>query len=537
MLKKEDLNDFIAPGTLCIKEAKTEEALAQDTGTSLAYEVGEDKILPSEKAQAPKAVKISLNDCLACSGCITSSETLFIEGQSVNSLREVLLLGKQKEGVEGKQVVISIAPQVLVSFMTQYDILSLEATFFRLRHFLLEKGAFAVIDLYLMNEVCLSLAYEEFSTRMAAYFKTEELRKEEETAESEGEANSQNLLWMSNHCPGWLSFAEKRLPAYRLSQISGIKTSHQILGFFLKQQPFEADFLNALHIQGASLMDAEEKVSIDVNSKVKEASLFHVSIMMCYDKKLEAARDTEFLSVDLVLTAAELDSWLRESHPTWFHSDSGASPFDAPSLLNSLSPLESAFSGLVEGQFRCTGDSIGNSGYFEYILHRFAKDQSATILFNNEPIQGTPPSLSNATDISIYTLEKNGIPFGTFQRLAGFKNLQNLQRKQTRSIKKKAAEKHVPILLLDLLACPSGCLNGPGLLHRPKAGQSSSHSQIIQRLRKNYGISIQSEESYYTNSAVQSRIDVFKKILTPHQIHLPPYKKIYSTQAAITTLW
>lgn len=50
------------------------------------------------------AVKVSLNDCLACSGCVTSAETVLLEAQSVGELSTKLT-------EPGAIVVVSVSPQ------------------------------------------------------------------------------------------------------------------------------------------------------------------------------------------------------------------------------------------------------------------------------------------------------------------------------------------------------------------------------------------------------------------------------------------
>src|SRR4051794_13903357 len=95
ILSADDLNDFISPGLACIKPVET---LPQKSTASAevgirnypsskefvsnsssrpqnAYEVTtEDKVQPEN--QAP--TQISLTDCLACSGCVTSAEAVLI---------------------------------------------------------------------------------------------------------------------------------------------------------------------------------------------------------------------------------------------------------------------------------------------------------------------------------------------------------------------------------------------------------------------------------------------------------------------------
>lgn len=51
-----------------------------------------------------QAVKVSLNDCLACSGCVTSAETVLLQAQS---LKEFMARCEDPDAI----VVVSISPQ------------------------------------------------------------------------------------------------------------------------------------------------------------------------------------------------------------------------------------------------------------------------------------------------------------------------------------------------------------------------------------------------------------------------------------------
>jgi iron only hydrogenase large subunit-like protein len=43
-----------------------------------------------EQESTPKVAKITLNDCLACSGCITSAESILIDQQDYREAQRVL---------------------------------------------------------------------------------------------------------------------------------------------------------------------------------------------------------------------------------------------------------------------------------------------------------------------------------------------------------------------------------------------------------------------------------------------------------------
>ncbi len=49
------------------------------------------------KASNTQTAKVSLDDCLACSGCVTSAETVLITQQSAGKLREAVESGRSAE--------------------------------------------------------------------------------------------------------------------------------------------------------------------------------------------------------------------------------------------------------------------------------------------------------------------------------------------------------------------------------------------------------------------------------------------------------
>lgn len=85
-----DVDDFLAPGQDCVKPIDVEK----------------------------KTASISLTDCLACSGCITSAETVLITMQST---QEFLSRVEKCHGENGL-VVVSVASEVIASFAAHYSV-------------------------------------------------------------------------------------------------------------------------------------------------------------------------------------------------------------------------------------------------------------------------------------------------------------------------------------------------------------------------------------------------------------------------------
>lgn len=81
---------------------------------------------------------VTLSDCLACSGCVTSAETVLIQEQSYDKL-----LSKLSKG--DAQVVLSISPQSYTSFARRFNVTPSEA-FLKLAAFLKGLGAQSVFD-------------------------------------------------------------------------------------------------------------------------------------------------------------------------------------------------------------------------------------------------------------------------------------------------------------------------------------------------------------------------------------------------------
>ena len=60
-------------------------------------------------------VQVTLNDCLACSGCVTSAETVLLEQHSASELLAALQ-------DPSKQVVVSVSPQSRASLAARHGL-------------------------------------------------------------------------------------------------------------------------------------------------------------------------------------------------------------------------------------------------------------------------------------------------------------------------------------------------------------------------------------------------------------------------------
>jgi iron only hydrogenase large subunit-like protein len=185
----------------------------------------------AEDAEDDRAAvaRITLNDCLACSGCITSSESVLITQQSgAEFLRRL-----QSPSARLNLVVISPAARAAIA---THSGLSLQETHGRLAGFLQGLGAHALLDCGLATDLHLVQVAAEFVARYrAAHPPAGGPLIGASGAPSDGGGGSPGPLpVLSSSCPGWVCYAEKTQGASILPFLSTVKSPQQIMGTLLK---------------------------------------------------------------------------------------------------------------------------------------------------------------------------------------------------------------------------------------------------------------------------------------------------------------
>ena len=99
------------------------------------------------------AFECFLADCLACSGCITSAESILIEQQSSVELRKTFLSKIANEG-KIKKIIVSLQIQPIVSIAQKFN-LSVDATVLKLVKYFKNLGADFVYDLKVAEDMAL----------------------------------------------------------------------------------------------------------------------------------------------------------------------------------------------------------------------------------------------------------------------------------------------------------------------------------------------------------------------------------------------
>ncbi|XP_027990042.2 cytosolic iron-sulfur assembly component 3 isoform X4 [Eptesicus fuscus] len=370
-LQLTDLDDFIGPSQDCIKPMKIDKKLGsgvakihiEDDGSY--FQVSQDG-----GTRKLERARISLDDCLACSGCVTSAETVLITQQSHEELRKILDANKTAAPGQQKLVVISVSPQSSASLAARFQ-----------------------------------LNPTDTAKKLTAFFKK----------------------------LGWICYAEKTHGSAIIPYISTARSPQQVMGSLVK------DFFAQ-----------QQHVTPD--------KIYHVTVMPCYDKKLEASRPDFFSQehqtrdVDCVITTGEVFKLLEEE---------GVS-------LSELepAPLDSVFSS-VSVQEPTSHRGGGSGGYLEHVFRHAAQE-----LFGIHVDEVTYKPLRNK-DFQEVTLEREGRVLLHFAAAYGFRNIQNLVQKLKRG--------RCPYHYVEVMACPSGCLNGGGQLKAPEM-PSKELLQHVERL-------------------------------------------------------
>ncbi|KAJ3084937.1 hypothetical protein HK102_000500 [Quaeritorhiza haematococci] len=442
-----DLNDYIAPSQACIKpveikkdkdasgSAKTEIRI-DDTGGyyEVTHEGTETKL---EKAS------ITLNDS---SGCITSAESVLITMQSHNELYQVLeanttaLKANDPAGV--RTVVISVSPQSRASIAAKYNIPPQQVHQKMLWFFKQHLGVNYVFDTAFSRDFALIESAKEFVRRY----------KDHVANSMAADQQSQpQLPMLASACPGWICYAEKTHP-YILPHISTTKSPQQIMGSLVKSY-----FASKL--------------------RLNPDAIYHVSVMPCYDKKLEASRQDFYndvyrtRDVDCVITTGECERMFVER---------GVDLRNAPEL-----PTESLFTKTsVEVPLLVGTEGSSSGGYLSYIM-RYAAYTLFNISLTPEDIEQGRAGLveirpgRNADFKEVALVDPNtGKDVLKFAAAYGFRNIQNLVRKvkvaggsggssvaRLRAARRSAAGgAQSDYHFVEVMACPSGCINGGGQL-------------------------------------------------------------------------
>jgi len=466
------LNDFLKPEETCTKPAinytKPQQKLPEESTSNsmmIEYDNPEKPEDNSMTVEPTQIAKISLADCLACSGCITSSEVIFLESQSISEF--------SKHFNQNKTVVVSINQQAVSSLAVYYQ-LTPEQTFSKLRTFFKGIGVNYVFSLSSMRDISLIEVAKEFVEKKKKSF------------------NDKNVMPMLlGYCPGWVCYAEKAGDASVLDHISTAKSSQQLMGNYLKNS-----FCKQLNID--------------------PASIYHVCVSQCYDKKLEAVRDSisspseeAIAEVDIVLSTTEVVDLINEHK------------------VNFVELAETLEVGPHAESTRISDAQLGPSHGFVDMALKFAAKE-----FWGMDVDLTKIVYNKGRNNEIWETELsvNGQVVLTMARAYGFRNIQNIMR----SVKRNTCKYD----FVELLACPGGCTNGGGQI---KASPTQNVKELLNLVNEAYNSQTTPVQDplnnpfvadYYTN-VLPEEDDQKKQLHTSYKV-LQPVTSSHLASSKIT---
>lgn len=461
ILSADDLNDFISPGVACIKPVETLPTVPEPA-PGLEHEV----ILDGEQqssSQSAGPAQISLTDCLACSGCVTSAEAVLVSLQShtevlstLDSAPQLKIVGPSPDGrytVEGledesrKLFVASVSPQTRASLAAACGNGMTEQEAGRMIERLLlgneglkaggkwGNGFTWVVDTNTAREACLVLGSDEVLDGCIA-----------------PTADKPTKPILTASCPGWVCYAEKTHP-HVLPHLSRVKSPQALMGTLLK-------------------------TTLSRKLGIPPDRIWHLAVMPCFDKKLEASReeltdafwspdgktDKGVRDVDCVITSKEVLMLTDSRGSDFFKLSLGSRPtqprFPDSTIHNFLFPPKSH-----QRSQRAAGPSGGN-------LYFVLQDVKSRNLGSEiRMIKG------RNVDVVEYTVNSgSGDVIFKAARYYGFRNIQNLVRRLKPAKASRmpggrpfgSARKPVgkPAGLeygyVEVMACPGGCTNGGG---------------------------------------------------------------------------
>ncbi len=352
--------------------------------------------------------------------------------------------GYRVEGLEsgGKIYVASVSPQTRASIAATFGVTEREAGYMieqllngpkGIKSRAVYRNGFTwVVDTNTAREACLVLGAEEV------------------LGSEKGIAQPTKPI-LTSSCPGWICYAEKTHP-HVLPHLSRLKSPQALMGTLLK-----------------TTLSRKLGISPD--------RIWHVAVMPCFDKKLEASREelTDAVwegtgtrgvrDVDSVITSKEL-LMLADSRRVDF------AKLPRTPLLTRIPFPDSGLDHFIFPPARRRKNNIPASGTsggnLYYILQSFASQHEGSTVNTTR---------GRNTDVVEYSVTStNGETLFKAARYYGFRNIQNLVRrlkpakasrmpggKPIGSARKVGGKPSGPdYAYVEVMACPGGCTNGGG---------------------------------------------------------------------------
>lgn len=478
-----DLDDFLGPAQDCIApllvaDGKVQVSSASIPGTTKdeqrVVETAVESVRPNliKKTGPEDTAQVSLSDCLACSGCVTSAETVLLQEQSIdefkrrcgynNSNDEPGNTNNDNANAAVRLRIVSISPESLVSLAHHFKLTPW--TCIRRLSFVLQHtyGVDFVCD---MSAACAITLWE----------------RQRLHDEAQGDEVKRQMASMSSTCPGWTLYAEKVCDPAVLPHINLARSPQHVQGSLIKRifAPSLVSLSRAFDNSTTQQQRQEEPRSLfsptvvssmllprttlcwwdrkrrrrkarpvtesgnratlpDPPSSSSSSSVYHVLIAPCFDRKIEAVRPQYETAehgreVDTVLATTEVLELLPPSF--------GSPQFQEGEVYNAWN-------------LQCLRELPRPKEFWDIL-------GEATTLEWKE-IRNDLKEVMHKDDNSSQLVK--------YVRAYGFKNIQNAIRRVKQKGKVRA---------IEVMACPSACLNGGGQI-----ATTGDTKERVERLRQ-----------------------------------------------------
>lgn len=511
-LKLGDLDDFIALSQECIKpliEAAEGGSwkLGGESDARLAAKVKEQEVPLVQKPNLIKSKQsstdakaqigqVTLSDCLACAGCVTSAETVLLQEQSADEF--------VKRAATAPLTVVSVSAEARASLAVSCGLSPLQ-TMEKIATGLQRLGATYVLEGSAAEAFALLEGKAEFVRRYRA--------------------SGGKLPLLTSHCPGWTCYAEKVVDPAVLPHMAPLRPPQQIQGRLVKTCLLEAHNRRRLHRwwRARSPLFAAESgrwlrpvfigsfADADGARPLEIADVYHVSVQPCFDKKLEAARPgftlADVREVDTVLTATELADLMQraaageaveasaasaagEGGEGGEGGDSSSSTAKAAmEALPPCGPQSEVLTDLLLGSLRggrpqpllcAVRRGAGNGGFLEHVFREAALDLFQAVV--PADVEFTDVRNEDMREVSLRD-PATGKVLLKFVTAYGFRNIQHVIQKLGKQTAQGQQQGAIPEPghFVEIMACPGGCLNGGGQMPAAQGGVANGGGQAGRR--------------------------------------------------------
>lgn len=337
-----NVDDYISPSQACVNPI-------YGGGEQQQAEPNSNVVVPRQRKRETvdsTVVTATLADCLACSGCVTTAETVLLqERHNLSKLSTAIF-------EEKRPLVLTISPAAWADWerwsATSSTRTTRDAELASWKKYL---GVVAVVDGNVPLQWSRTAAVDEF---VEAWKKAKETKKEEPMM-SDTEAWERDLVpskalgqSRSEFYVGGNAKQQAHLPQLRLQQQLPLISSSCPAIVCYMETSHHSGVPHLSVVKSPMMMAAAvaNKANSDSTQLTTKRQHFHVAIQPCHDKKLEAGRlDFGDDTLDIVLTTSE---WFQFVQEHVAQSDTDDEPMPPPPETHTVdSPKQ--FQTLIHG--------------------------------------------------------------------------------------------------------------------------------------------------------------------------------------------